>query len=75
MLRVVQRLTRRARRCSSAVETLRATGAGVAGKSIIMGIESSCDDTGVALLDESGRVLGDAIHSQLQVHKEYVTSL
>ena len=39
-------------------------------KVVVMGIESSCDDTGVALVDEDGRVLGDAIHSQLLVHKE-----
>ena len=52
----------------SVVKKLR--GAGLAGKRIIMGIESSCDDTGVALVDENGRVLGDALHSQLQVHKE-----
>lgn len=60
--------SRRLSSCSTIMERLR-------GKSpernvIIMGIESSCDDTGVAVINESGHVLGDAIHSQLQVHKK-----
>ena len=36
----------------------------------VLGIESSCDDTGVAVLGENGRVMGEAIHSQLQTHKQ-----
>ena len=63
---LVRRLT--TLRYGSVVENLKSTG--VAGKRIVMGIESSCDDTGVALVDESGRVLGDVLHSQLQIHKE-----
>ena len=64
----VRRLTTLRYGSRSVVENLQS--AGVAGKQIIMGIESSCDDTGVALVDESGRVLGDALHSQLHIHKE-----
>lgn len=35
---------------------------------IIMGIESSCDDTGCALIDDHGNILGEALHSQHLVH-------
>ena len=35
---------------------------------IVLGIESSCDDTGVGVVSSSGQVLGEALHSQLLVH-------
>lgn len=35
---------------------------------VIMGIESSCDDTGCALIDNHGNILGEALHSQHLVH-------
>ncbi|MCW5653536.1 tRNA (adenosine(37)-N6)-threonylcarbamoyltransferase complex transferase subunit TsaD [Hydrogenophaga sp.] len=42
---------------------------------IILGIESSCDETGVALVDASGsgtpRLLGHALHSQIDMHQAY----
>ena len=62
------RLIRRLSGCSRALERLR--GQSSSGDVLILGIESSCDDTGVALLREDGQVLGDAIHSQIHVHKE-----
>ncbi|KAM8934166.1 tRNA N6-adenosine threonylcarbamoyltransferase, mitochondrial [Pelodytes ibericus] len=34
----------------------------------VLGIETSCDDTGAAVVDENGRVLGEALHSQKEVH-------
>lgn len=34
----------------------------------ILGIETSCDETGIAIVDGDGNILGDAIHSQLDVH-------
>ncbi len=41
----------------------------------ILGIESSCDETGVALVDASGsgtpRLLGHALHSQIEMHRAY----
>lgn len=37
-------------------------------KTIILGIETSCDDTGCAVLDNEGNVLGEALHSQQLVH-------
>ena len=42
---------------------------------LILGIESSCDETGVALVDASGqavpRLLGHALHSQIEMHRAY----
>lgn len=35
---------------------------------LILGIESSCDDTGVAVVSTSGRVLGESCASQVEVH-------
>lgn len=40
----------------------------------LLGIESSCDDTAVAVVDERGHILGKAIHSQLAEHQKYVKS-
>nr|XP_020658558.1 probable tRNA N6-adenosine threonylcarbamoyltransferase, mitochondrial isoform X1 [Pogona vitticeps] len=34
----------------------------------VLGIETSCDDTGAAVLDERGNILGEALHSQNTVH-------
>lgn len=39
-------------------------------KSVILGIETSCDDTGCAIVDSTGRILGEALHSQQQIHLE-----
>lgn len=36
--------------------------------SLVLGIETSCDDTGAAVLDETGAVLGESLHSQKEVH-------
>ncbi|RZI92114.1 MAG: tRNA (adenosine(37)-N6)-threonylcarbamoyltransferase complex transferase subunit TsaD, partial [Rubrivivax sp.] len=42
---------------------------------LVLGIESSCDETGVALVDASGsatpRLLGHALHSQIEMHQAY----
>ena len=35
---------------------------------VILGIETSFDDTGVAIVDSSGKILGDAINSQQVIH-------
>ncbi|VEN56742.1 unnamed protein product [Callosobruchus maculatus] len=37
-------------------------------KTIILGIETSCDDTGCALLDTDGNLLGEALKSQHLIH-------
>merc|ERR1712088_625913 len=33
-------------------------------RNFILGIETSCDDTGLAILSESGKILGECIHTQ-----------
>lgn len=38
---------------------------------LILGIESSCDETGVALYDTAGTLLAHALHSQILMHREY----
>ncbi|XP_067843822.1 tRNA N6-adenosine threonylcarbamoyltransferase, mitochondrial [Heptranchias perlo] len=35
---------------------------------VVLGIESSCDDTGAAVVDETGRILGEALYSQKETH-------
>ncbi|TKS67561.1 putative tRNA N6-adenosine threonylcarbamoyltransferase, mitochondrial [Collichthys lucidus] len=35
---------------------------------LVLGIETSCDDTGAAVLDETGQILGESLHSQKEVH-------
>jgi N6-L-threonylcarbamoyladenine synthase len=38
---------------------------------IVLGIESSCDETGIALFDDKKGLLADALHSQIEVHAQY----
>ncbi|KAM4731711.1 tRNA N6-adenosine threonylcarbamoyltransferase, mitochondrial [Anableps anableps] len=35
---------------------------------LVLGIETSCDDTGAAVMDETGAILGESLHSQKEVH-------
>lgn len=37
----------------------------------VLGIESSCDETAAAVVDESGAVLADVVASQIAVHSPY----
>ncbi len=41
------------------------------GSQIVLGIESSCDETGVALCNTGGEILGQALYSQIAMHKDY----
>ena len=38
---------------------------------IVLGIETSCDETGVALYDTGRGLLADALYSQIHIHAEY----
>lgn len=38
---------------------------------LTLGIESSCDETAVAIVDETGQVFSDTVHSQIKTHAEY----
>lgn len=35
---------------------------------VVLGIETSCDETGAAVVDETGEIRGESLHSQKQVH-------
>jgi len=35
---------------------------------IILGIETSCDDTGCGIINTAGKILGEAINSQYLAH-------
>jgi len=37
----------------------------------ILGIETSCDETGIAIYDSERGLLGHALHSQVELHAEY----
>ncbi len=38
---------------------------------LVLGIETSCDETGVALLDDRDGLLARAVHSQVDMHRAY----
>lgn len=38
---------------------------------LVLGIESSCDETGVALYDSGAGLLAHALHSQIAMHQDY----
>ena len=38
---------------------------------LVLGIESSCDETGIALYDTATGLVGHALHSQVALHAEY----
>ena len=37
----------------------------------VLGIETSCDETGVAVYDSDAGLLAEALHSQIAIHNEY----
>ena len=38
---------------------------------IILGIESSCDDTGIAIVKNGREILGSAVNSQIDIHAKF----
>jgi N6-L-threonylcarbamoyladenine synthase len=38
---------------------------------LVLGIESSCDDTGAAVLSSDGKILGEALAKQNEIHQEW----
>jgi N6-L-threonylcarbamoyladenine synthase len=38
---------------------------------LVLGIETSCDETGLALYDSDRGLLADVVHSQVELHAEY----
>ncbi|MBL4682755.1 MAG: tRNA (adenosine(37)-N6)-threonylcarbamoyltransferase complex transferase subunit TsaD, partial [Pseudomonadales bacterium] len=37
----------------------------------ILGIETSCDETGVAIYDDEQGLISDLLYSQIELHKAY----
>src|SRR5690625_7226304 len=37
----------------------------------VLGIESSCDETGVAIVNTKKGLLAHALHSQIEMHRDY----
>lgn len=37
---------------------------------LVLGIETSCDDTGAAVVNEKGEIIGEALHAQTSIHVE-----
>src|SRR5437868_6315651 len=38
---------------------------------LVLGVESSCDETGIALYETQGGLLAHALYSQVAMHEEY----
>ena len=38
---------------------------------LVLGIETSCDETGLALYDSDAGLLGQVLHSQIDLHADY----
>ncbi|HAW14152.1 MAG TPA: tRNA (adenosine(37)-N6)-threonylcarbamoyltransferase complex transferase subunit TsaD, partial [Cellvibrionales bacterium] len=38
---------------------------------LVLGIETSCDETGIALYDTERGLVADALHSQIDLHVEF----
>ena len=38
---------------------------------LVLGIESSCDETGIAIYDSNKGLLGHTLHSQIELHSFY----
>lgn len=38
---------------------------------LVMGIESSCDDTGVSIVRSNGHILSNVVYSQHEIHEKY----
>ncbi len=38
---------------------------------LVLGIETSCDETAAAVVDDEGRVVSDVVHTQIAVHAPY----
>ena len=36
-----------------------------------LGIETSCDETAIAIYDFEEGIIGESIHSQIEMHAEY----
>ena len=37
----------------------------------VLGIESSCDETGVAIINGDGQILAERLYSQVDIHAQF----
>ena len=44
---------------------------GVESRSLTLGIETSCDETSVAVVEDGRKILANVIHSQVDLHREF----
>ncbi|MEQ2180737.1 putative tRNA N6-adenosine threonylcarbamoyltransferase, mitochondrial [Goodea atripinnis] len=58
----------RARGLQRLLRCKHASGSKASCSRLVLGIETSCDDTGAAVMDETGTILGESLHSQKEVH-------
>ena len=72
LCRLLQRASwRKLRHYSSKIQPFRPLGEYTGEtRRLVLGIETSCDDTGAAVVDNWGRVLGEGLHSQTSTHVE-----
>jgi N6-L-threonylcarbamoyladenine synthase len=49
----------------------RSRGGGALGNRVILGLETSCDETAAAVVSEDGRVLSNVVSSQARLHERY----
>ena len=42
---------------------------------IILGIETSCDETAAAVVNSDSTILAETIHSQIKMHEKYLPIL
>ncbi len=49
----------------------RSRGGGPLGNRVILGLETSCDETAAAVVSEDGRVLSNVVSSQARLHERY----
>ena len=38
---------------------------------IVLGVETSCDETAVAIVKDGKEVLGSVVYSQIDIHEKY----
>src|ERR1022692_1573903 len=61
----------RRRRAGAPCRTVAREAARYTRSMLVLGVETSCDETGVALYDSARGLLGHALHSQMAMHEAY----
>ena len=64
-------LTARTCRPTNDVDSSHRAGAGAGAAKLVLGVETSCDETGIALYDSRRGLVAHALYSQVSLHAEY----